>query len=180
MKLRFLALALFLGLAGSSSAQAQTDRPLDIEVKEADVKMIFSLLAEVRGAPIQLDPCVQGKVDLKLKNTPVSMVLTALGSKLHLTYEERANELYVSCAKDGGVAPPARKLAVGVTNASLPVLLEMLAKENALALDYRATKKPSVTLTVENASIGAILGVLADESELSIALKNSKIVVSDR
>lgn len=181
MKIRFIALAVFLGLAGATGAQAQTqDPPLDIEVKEVDVRNIFSLLAEVRGAPIQVDPCVQAKIDLKLKNTPISMVLTALGSKLHLVYEERGSELHVACARDGGAPAPAHKISMAEASAALPVVLEKLAKENALAVDYRATKKPAVTLTVENASLGAVLGVLADESELSIAVKNGKIVVSDR
>ncbi len=190
MRPSFASLALAAALsvapfAAPSSAEAApaglSERPMDIEVKQADVKAVFSLLAEIGGRKVQLDPCVRGTVDLRLHNTPVPMVFDAMAAKLHLVYEDQGSEILVRCAGDAGADERlSTRVTVSVKEADLRAVLDVLAAAGKLdGVDYRSSKRPKVTVTVENVRVSTAVAVLGDMTGLKISVARGKLVVAD-
>jgi type II secretory pathway component GspD/PulD (secretin) len=181
-----LAATLASSLASSGAASAAppgiSTKKLDLELRGADVKNVFRLLAEVSGRNVVLDTCVRGTVDLKLANTPVPLVFDALALKMGLLYDEQDGDVLVRCAGDGG-ADDARRLArvsVAVKAVSLPEVATQLAAAAKLdGVDYRAKARPNVNVTLENVRLSTAVSVLAETSGLRVMLSRGKIVVED-
>jgi hypothetical protein len=182
-------LALVLGTMSGTSARDAHAAPaglsqqhLDLELRAADVKNVFKLLADVGGRKVVLDPCVGGTVDIKLKNTPVPMVFDALAAKLGLVYEDQGGDVLVRCAGDAGKedARLSARVSVSVKEAALQDVLFVLATAAKLdGVDYRASAKPRVTLTVEGVRISTAIAALSDETNLKIGIAAGKLVVTD-
>jgi type II secretory pathway component GspD/PulD (secretin) len=157
------------------------ERPLEIELKAADVKNVFRLLADMSGRSVVLDPCVQGNIDLRLKNAPIPVVYDVLATKLHLLYEDDGGAILVRCATDAGsAAKTATRVNLSEQNAPLPDVLARLATSAKLAgVDYRATIKPNVTITLERASVATVMTALAESSGVKIVVARDRLVVTD-
>lgn len=157
------------------------DRAVDLDLKQADVLHVLRLLADVGGRDIVADACVKGRrIDLQLKNTPVSLVLDALALKLHLTYTDDGKAIHVGC--EGGAAPPeaAVRVSLSVKDAPLPAVLDQVARDAKLdGVDYAASSRPNVDLTVQNVKLGTALAALSDESGLSLSVAKRRLVVKD-
>ncbi len=183
----FLALGalLTLGLVSDEAKAAPAnlpDRPLDLELKEADIKNVFALLAEVSGRKVVLDPCVHGTVDVRLKNTPLPLVYDALAMKLHLVYADDASgTINVGCA--AAVAQPKAaepRISIAVSAALLDDVLRQLATAAKLdGVDYRAAAHPKVSVTLEGVRPTTAFAVLAESTGLKIAVAGDKVVVSE-
>lgn len=157
-------------------------RPLDIELKAADVRNVFSVLAEAAGKKVVLDACVRGTIDLRLKNTPVPLVFDALASKLRLVYVEEDGTIRVDCAGDAGSVDPRTSARVSVAVKDLPLgtLLEQIAKTARLeGVDYRAGASPQVTVTLEGVKLETALLAIADSTGVRVAVRGGRIVASN-
>ena len=180
-----LAALLAFGLtsdAASAAPQGLPDRPIDLELKGADVKNVFRLLAEVSAKNVVLDPCVHGEVDLRLKNAPLPLVYDALGMKLGLVYDEENGAIMVRCAGDAGPSSAKAKARISLSekDAPLPDVLDRLAAAAKLeGVDYRATTKPKVDVKLEGVRVSTAMTALADTSGLKIAIVKDRLVVSD-
>lgn len=184
-------LALFLAFDTTALAAPPipNDRAIDIDLKQAGIANLYRLLSDLAGREFALDPCTRGMtVDLTLKNTPVSLVLDALALKLHLTYEEDGNVVNVRCTGDnaGGNGAPTPRLSeiprvtIAMNAVELPVILDAIAKASNLeGVDYKATAKPKVDLTVTNVRIGTVLAALSDESGLRVSMSKNRLVVTE-
>lgn len=188
---RFAPMAIAAALCTMSGPQVReahaapaglSQQRLDLELREVEVKNVFKLLGEVGGRKLQLDPCVTGTVDIKLKNTPVPMVFDALAAKLGLVYEDQGGDVLVRCAGDAGKedARLSARVSVSVKEAALQDVLFVLATAAKLdGVDYRASAKPRVTLTVEGVRISTAIAALSDETNLKIGIAAGKLVVTD-
>lgn len=183
-----LALAPFATPVEAQAAPAGlSERPLDLELKQADVKAVYALLSEVSGRKVDLDPCVRGTVDIRLKNTPIPMVFDALASKLQLFYEDQGSAILVRCAGDAGSADPrlATRVNLSLREAPLDAVLDVLVRAGKLdgvewTLDSTARAAlPRVTVTVENVRVATALAVLSDASGMRISVARGKIVVAN-
>lgn len=161
-------------------------RPLDLELKQVEVGNVFRLLAEVSQRNVVLDPCVKGKVDLKLKNTPLPLVYDALALKLRLRYSERDGAVVVGClgAGEDAAAPDPRldrRVSVEQRGASARSALEVVARAAGLSgLDFRAKDEPKVTLLLENARLSTVLAAIADATGLSITVEGERLVATGK
>jgi len=155
------------------------DKKIDIELREADVRNVYRLLGEVGGVNVMLDECVQGKVDIKLKNVPVSLVFDALAAKMHFTYEDGPGKVvFVHCGAAPAVDAP--RVSLSEKGAPLPDVVAHLATAAKLdGVDYRATKKPNVDITLVDVRLGTALTALGDESGLRVTTSGKRVVVSD-
>lgn len=183
---------LAFGLTSDDASAAPSnlpDRPLDIELKAADVKNVFRLLAEVSERNVVLDPCVQGTVDIRLKNTPLPLVYDALAMKLHLVYESDEGPkgpIKVTCAVDAGAAradvaalASARVSLSGKNTPVEDVLGRLATSAGYEGVDYRATRHPTVNVTLEGVRAATAMAVLADETGLKITAIGTKLVAAD-
>jgi hypothetical protein len=165
------------------------DQPLDLELRGADIGNVFRLLGEVSKREIVLDPCVQGKVDLNMKNAPLPVVYDVLASRLRLRYEARGAAIAVTCL--GGTEPAQQqahpapeprleaRLSLSVKAVAASALLAQVAKAAGLAgADYRGAKDPPVTLTLEDLRIATILVVLSDATGLRITVVGDRLVAA--
>jgi hypothetical protein len=169
--------------AASAAPQGLPERHLDLELKEADVTNVLHLLADVSERKITLDPCVHGKVDLKLKNVPIALVYDALAMKLGLVYEEEQGVIKVGCAVDGGAsnARGTARVSIAEKESPLPDVLDRLATSAKLeGVDYRASARPKVNVTLEGVRISTALTVLGDATGLKIAIANKRLVVTEQ
>jgi type II secretory pathway component HofQ len=170
--------------AASAAPPGLPAKPLDLELKQVEVENVFRLLAQVSQRSVVLDPCVKGKVDLKLKNTPIPLVYDALALKMRLRYEERDGAIVVGCL--GAAEAPAdarleKRISVEQRGASARAVLEVVAKAAGLAgLDFRAKEEPKVTLLLENTRLVTVLAAIADETGLSISIEGDRLVAKGK
>lgn len=165
----------------SAAPQDISTRLLDLDLKQADIRNVYRLLSDVAGREISLDACVRGTVDLRLKNTPVPLVLDAIAAKLRLSYEDDSGVLRVHCDDDDAGAVEALRVSLTSSGAPLEETLTALAREAKLeGVDYRATARPVVELKLQRVRLSTALAVLADESGLRLTVTNRRLVVTDR
>jgi hypothetical protein len=185
MRLSSMILALAIAIPFASDAFAApalaNDRKIDIELREVEVKEVFKLLGEISETKVMVDPCVHGKVDIRLKNTPASLVFDALANKLGLVYAETSKGVEVTCrASASPTAPEAARVSLVEHATPMPEAVAHLAKEAHLeGVDYRATRRPDVSVTLERVKVGTALAVLAETSGLSVRVEKGKVVVSE-
>ncbi|MBX3230795.1 MAG: hypothetical protein KIT84_01150 [Labilithrix sp.] len=171
-------LATALGSDAAAAPASLPDRAIDIDLKQANIRTVLTMLGKVASREVVVDDCVQGTVDLRLKNTPLPLVLDALATKLHLGYEDDGATLQVHCV--GGESPDATRVSLSVHDGTLADAAESLAKSAHLdGVDYRATQRPKVNVTLERVRLGTAVAVLADESGLKVAVVKKRLVVSD-
>ncbi|MBS2015482.1 MAG: hypothetical protein JST00_21520 [Deltaproteobacteria bacterium] len=180
-----LSAALLLSGAAPEALAAPTnvaDKKIDLELREADLRNVLELLGQVGGVRPVLDPCVHGKVDIRLKNTPVPVVLDAIGRKFSLVYEEQGSDLVVRCGDSEGDAEAkgTTRVSISKKDAELPVVLdELVASAKLDGVDYRASRKPRVNVTLESVRLSTAVTVLADETGLRLAVSGRRLVVTE-
>jgi type II secretory pathway component GspD/PulD (secretin) len=161
------------------------ERPMDLELKEADIRAIFKLLGDVSQRELVLDPCVQGKVDVKLTNTPMPLVFDALALKLRLAYEDDGTAIHVRCSGDavGGNGTRSSldtRVSIEEKDAPLPEIARRLATTAKLSgVDYRAKTSPTVTMTLHEIRLSTAVTALGDASGLKLMVSGSRLVVTD-
>jgi hypothetical protein len=192
--MRALTQFVLLGLIGLGAAADNAhaapaglpNLPLDLELRAAKVADIFQLLGEVAKEKMELDPCVTGTIDLKLKNAPLPVVFDVLATKLDLRYETRAESIYVGCQK--GSAPAAangsdphleRHLTLDVHDAPAHTVLDEVAKGAGLdGVDYRADESARVTVSVGNVRVSTLFEVIGDQTNLRISTVGNRLLVA--
>lgn len=179
---RFLA-PLLLAFFAATTLDAQAapegipDRPMDIELRDAEIGNVFRLLAEVAKRNVILDPCVQGKVDIKLTNTPLPMVFDAFAKKMSLVYEDDGQILYVRCSAD-----PRLDTRVDLSVKDMPLremLNELVTDAKLEGLDWRTKKDPKVTLTLRVVRLSTAIAAIADSADVHLTVVRGKLVVTD-
>lgn len=194
-KLALAALLAFAATAlaadGASAApSAIPNRMIDLDVKEASVRNVYRLLAQVSKRTVTVDPCVTATVTLRLKNTPLPVVYDVLASKLHLTYEEKNDDsIVVHCKpKDGDdeeddelvIESLATRVSVSANERPLPDLLDELARSAKLGgVDYRATKRPAITMSLKDVRLGTAVQAVTESSGVHVAVRGDRLVVAD-
>lgn len=176
----FIALAsLALATDAAAAPAGIPERAVDLDLKEADIGNVFSLLGHISGRTIMLDPCVVGsKVDLRLKNTPLPIVFDALALKLQLVYEDDGAAVNVRCAGTNAAPPP--RVSLEAENAPLADVATRLAADARLAgVDYRATARPEVTVTLKDVRFSTAIVALADAGKVHVSVVKNRLVISD-
>jgi hypothetical protein len=154
------------------------NRSVDIDLKSAAIENVLRLLGRIAQREVVLDPCVQGKIDLRLKNTPLPLVFDALAMKLGLVYDEDASgAIRVGCAAAPDAPTPGVRLSVKETGAELPDVLSRLAASAKLeGVDYRAAARPKINVTLESVRLSTAIAVLSDTSNVRIKLAGHRLV----
>lgn len=180
-----LTASLLFGLETTAAGAAPAglpERHVDLELREADLKNVFALLAEVSERPVELDPCVHGAVDIQLSNVPVALVFDALAQQVGLHYEDDAGKVVVRCGPRPST-PAAileRRVSVAESGAALPDILARIVASGGLAgVDYRASARPQLTFTLERVKLGTALAALGDASGLRIRVEGDRLVASE-
>lgn len=180
-----LSTLLTLGLVSDEASAAPhdlPDRPLDLELKGADLKDVLKMLAEVSERKLVLDPCVHGTVDLRLKNTPLPLVFDALAMKLRLVYSADASgAIKVGCASSGPSPKVAEaRVSLAVNDAPLDEVLRHLATSAKLeGVDYRASAHPRVSIRLDSVRPATAMEALAESTGLTITVVGRKLTVSE-
>jgi type II secretory pathway component HofQ len=107
MRTPLLVLATMLLAATPAAADRELCRPgakyrgatLDLDVKEADIKDVFRLLAEVGDINLVVPDDVSGRVTLKLKHVPWDQVACTVARMHRLTITVQGSILIVERAK---------------------------------------------------------------------------------
>lgn len=133
---------------------------ISIELKDAPVDDVFRLVGDIAAAPVVVDSCVEGTLDLKLNNVSLRMLLEAMAQQLTLDYSTTPEgELHVSCgARDEGttVTMNVRGLAIE------EVVTSILSSTNTTAR-VQGCGGRLVDLEVQHAPVAAIIaGIAAD------------------
>lgn len=194
---RVLTAALFASFAFAVTADTARaappgldTRPVDLELREADVGNVFRLLAEVGKRDVVLDPCVVGTVDLKLHNAPVPLVFDVLATKLGLRYEQREGVIVVHCGSDRSAARPAveasqdprleRRVSVDLKEIAVQAILTEVAKSAGVKLVVEGDLSDKVSLTLANAKLSTVLAAVDDATGLTASVEGDELVVKRR
>lgn len=134
---------------------------IDIELKEAPVQDVLTLMGDIIGEPLTVDACVGGTLDLALRNATIRMTLEAIAAKLDLVYGvDAAGSLTVGCAEHVEQAAPVSLSMRGVT---VPVLFEALAGATHRTASVQGCSDRRVDVEFHNAPMSAVIQGLAAE-----------------
>ncbi len=87
---RFFIILAFMILAGFNP-----DKRIDLEVYDADIKGVYSMLSEMQGLNFVCGKGVKGKVTLKMKNATWSEVVDTISHLNNLKWEVKGGNLFV-------------------------------------------------------------------------------------
>jgi hypothetical protein len=77
-----------------------------LDLKDARVADVFKFMEELAGLEFVLDPCVEGRITLKLENTPLETVLAAMLNSLDLECFMTGNVCEITCRRKIEETPP--------------------------------------------------------------------------
>lgn len=150
--------------------------PIDIELKEAPILDVLSLVGDISGIEVVPDACVQGTVTFKLQGASVRSLLETLGRILLLEYRRDADgALLVGCQRSGGETIA---LDFEVVDVSVEHVVKILAKTSGQTLETRGCEGQSVDLKVENGSVESVLSMLATRLGATIESHDDGLVLA--
>jgi hypothetical protein len=176
--MKTIAACLFLVALPLQAAPAGvSDRAIDLEVKRVKLFNLFRLLSDVGKVNVVPDACVKDdEVDLKLKNTPVSVVFDVLGVRLGLTYRMDGGILHVGC-RDQRDARLEVRVSVG-GKGTLKEVAESIAQQAGLGgVACTAGCDDAVSLAASNIRLETALLALSEMTGRRVVLMDGKLVV---
>jgi type II secretory pathway component HofQ len=81
----------------AAGAASQREQTIELDLRDADVRALFDVIARFTRRRHVLDSCVQGVVSIRLKHVPVEVAYEALARKIGLTYVHESDVTRVSC-----------------------------------------------------------------------------------
>ena len=178
-----LSTSMFAADSAGAAPKAIPDHAVDLELKAVDVATVFQALGQASDQKLVLDPCVTGKIDLKLANVPLPLVFDMLASKLGLRYETREGATFVTCGP--AVAAPtastdvrlSTRVSVDERDATVRAVLRKLAASAKLAgVDTTIGDEKHLSITLEKVRLETALAAVGDATGLRLSLKGDKIV----
>lgn len=169
---RTLPIAVLAMMCAATSGYAAPELPppwgaktLTLDLKQASVANIYQALSEIAGAPVRVDTCVKKKkVDLKLENAPISVVLDVLALKLGVLHVVEDDVLVARCG-GAGVLP--------ITELAPPAPAQAMSDEQALQL--------RVTLVFKKGDPQRAFQAIADATGTKLHLTRVKpIAIGDK
>ena len=144
------------------------DDRIDLELKEAPVADVLSLLGTIAQVDVVADACVEGSLTLALRAVTVRTVLETVGDALSLTYR-RAEDgaLTVGCREDERTRPE-RRLDLELVDAPLGDVLGMLAQVGGTPLTAHGCDDVRVDVAAHNAPVDAVLHQIAAQAEARV------------
>jgi hypothetical protein len=109
MKTALLVLCTFVA---SSALAAETpefrlDEPISLDLKDAKVTEVITLLGAIAHLPVVIDPAIQGSVSIQLKDVPYSAALRKVSEPLGFTLKIEGGKL-VAAPRRSAASPEAR------------------------------------------------------------------------
>jgi type II secretory pathway component GspD/PulD (secretin) len=174
-----MAVAMACPLAQAQSLQIQANQFRDtvsIDAIDADVsRVIANLFSAVGGARYQLDPKVQGKVTIRLREVPPAVALQAILNRVHATYRLVDGVYFIVPIENlprPGEVPPAFRRLVDITAQQRPIgeVIRVLARQAGvtigidrdipgdLTVSILSKRKPLIT-TLQELAVAARLRV---------------------
>ena len=179
----------FAADSANAAPSAIPNRMIDLDLKQASAANVFRLLAQISKRTVTVDPCVTATITLKLKNTPLPVVYDVLAARLRLSYEEKSDDsLVVHCKpkdsdEDDEDAPDEIsivRVSFSANERPLPDLLDEMAKSAKLrGVDYRATKRPTITMSLKDVRLGTAVQAVTESSGVHVAVRGDRLVVAD-
>lgn len=185
-------------LAPDGASAAPTGIPstmIDLDVKQASVRQVFNLLAQLSKRKITVDPCVTKLIDMRLQKAPLPVVYDVLAMKLDLNYDEEPDDsIIVHCNKPNGedngeeddvdialAKGPSlvTRVSVNATELPLPDVLGQIAASAKMRVDYRAKTKPAVTMSLKDVRLGTAVQAVTESSGIRVAVRGDVLVVAD-
>jgi type IV pilus assembly protein PilQ len=84
---------------GASSAKRFSGKKIDLDFRDANVRDVLTLLADVGRVTLVMDDVGSAKITLKLRDTPWDQVLDVVAREARLSYERESDRLTVRRAR---------------------------------------------------------------------------------
>lgn len=85
-----------IGASASNQGPHWQGRPIDLDVKEADLHDVFRLLSDVGHANIVVGDDVSGRVTIRMKHVPWDQALDVVARAKGLAVEHDGNVLFIT------------------------------------------------------------------------------------
>ena len=129
--------------------EAFYSKKITVELRQAEVRNMYRLIGDVMATEMRIDACLQQrKLDIKLKNAPVSVVLDVMAAKLDVVHTPQPGGTAILVTCKGTAPTTAEPLA------PQPGLSDV-ARAPAEVLDRR------LSLDVKDASLQRVAALLA-------------------
>lgn len=159
----FALIALFPAAVGAEA-------PRDLDFKNADLHDVLRALAEVEGVNIFVDPAVQGRVTIQLKQATFHEVLALLAREYRLIVEHRDNIYFISPdpAHLLQIEADGEFLNVTANNAPLNQILKEIVSLTKKNIVYPPDAYEVVTLSLYSVDLSTLLQLLADSADYEL------------
>jgi len=97
-----------IGASAAESHSGWVGRPIDLDVKDADIQDVLRLLSDVGHANIVVADNVSGRVTVRMKHVPWDQALDTIATAKGLAVERDSNVLLVTPASTAARPKPAR------------------------------------------------------------------------
>jgi len=116
-------------------------RPISLEVKDADIRDVFKLIAEESGVNLLIQDDVVGKISLKLRKIPWDQALTVILQSKQLGYVKQGNILRIAPLRAIQAETDAAKKVIDSEKDLLPLRVKLFPVSYAVASDLEPQVK---------------------------------------
>lgn len=169
-------------IAHAEDAVAPLDKRITVDLAGADAANVYRLLSDVSGLNAVVDDCAgKKKVDIKLKNVPVSVAIESLNAKLQTYSRLKDNTLLVGCGPKPADPRLDRRLTLDVKDAALPGVLKVLADAAGVQVRALDSVDGTLTLTLKNVRLETLLAAVRESTGLAeLSLEDDALVARAR
>jgi len=163
-KIRYLiVLSLLISLL---PAAVGAEVPRDLDFKNADLHDVLRVLAEAEGVNIFVEPSVQGRVTIQLKQVTFREVLTLLAKEYRLIVDHRDNIYFISPdpAQLIRIETEGELFDVTINNAPLYHVLKEVVSLTKKNIIYPPDAYETLTLSLYSVDLPTLLQLLADSA----------------
>jgi len=95
---------------GAEAPEFRLEEPISLDLKDAKVTEVITLLGAIAHLPVSIDPAIQGSISIQLKDVPYSAALRKVSEPLGFTLKIEGGKL-VAAPLRPAAAPEARAAA---------------------------------------------------------------------
>lgn len=171
-----LAIAMLFDAAPSGSDDplaAVTSDPIDIELKEAPVDDVYTLMSDIAGVTFELEPCGDQTLSLKLERAPVPVVLRVMATRLGRSYVRDGDRIVVRCeaSAEPEIDATLRDFPAGAA-------IDLIAAQAGVTVSHRACEGVRLDLEAHRVPVSAVLWAVAAQLDATLAREDGTWILT--
>ena len=170
--------------SAAETGKQYTGDPIDMQLKNADLRETLQSFATIAGLDLEIDPSVQGSVTVDLKKVPWDQALDEIlkinGLAMQLEGDKARIVPRAATSSATGKTYGGDPISMSLKDADLKVVLESMAKISGLEMHVSPAVDGKVTVELKSVPWDQALDQLVAEHDLDMRIEGKLVHIAPR